>query len=106
METPTLAEPENHAPASENQQDTSIPGYSEWLSDLHEARDGFFRSQMEKLPALQSDRVLDVACGDGYFGALLRARVSVNLTCFDANPAYLKLAKSRMSESEDASPVA
>ena len=55
--------------------DSSLPPYVRQLAELHDAHRKEFKSIIGELPLCPDDRVLDVACGDGFYTALLGDRV-------------------------------
>jgi ubiquinone/menaquinone biosynthesis C-methylase UbiE len=70
---------------------SGLPEYDEQLSTFHEAFERELRGIIDALPLKPGMRVLDVACGDGFYARLLSEHAQV--TGVDVSPAYLSKAK-------------
>jgi ubiquinone/menaquinone biosynthesis C-methylase UbiE len=75
--------------------DDGLPGYDDQLSAFHRAFEPELIAMVETLPLSPAMRVLDLACGDGFYTRQLAARLSRDgtVTGVDLNPAYLELAR-------------
>jgi ubiquinone/menaquinone biosynthesis C-methylase UbiE len=71
--------------------DTRLPAYAPLLSDYHRACAAELRDMMGVLPLREGDRVLEVACGDGFYARELAGRVGRSglVVATDVLPAYL-----------------
>jgi SAM-dependent methyltransferase len=75
------------------------PKYAEQLAAFHRAFAGELRGVIMSLPIVPHMRVLDVACGDGFYLGLLGTRLSEqgSLVGLDVNPAFLELAREHLA---------
>ncbi len=77
----------------------SLPDYAQRLDALHRALANDFVAIVAQLPLVGGERVLDAGCGDGFFTRLLAARLGAGrVEALDSSPAYLDLARSRLSD--------
>jgi ubiquinone/menaquinone biosynthesis C-methylase UbiE len=78
----------------------SLPEYDRQLSGFHKAFERELRAIVNTLPLRSGMRVLDLACGDGFYTRRIAERLGSGgfVTGADINPAYLSEA------SEDTSP--
>jgi ubiquinone/menaquinone biosynthesis C-methylase UbiE len=70
---------------------SGLPEYDDQLSTFHEAFERELRGIIDALPLKPDMRVLDVACGDGFYAKHLSERAQV--TGVDVSPAYLAKAR-------------
>jgi ubiquinone/menaquinone biosynthesis C-methylase UbiE len=77
----------------------ALPDYDDQLSAFHEAFVVELRGIVASLPLTPSMRVLDLACGDGFYTQRLAARLGLegSVTGVDLNPASLSKAKRQTS---------
>lgn len=75
--------------------DDPIPDYEPMLASYHRAFAAELRAMIDSLPLAQGDRVLDMACGDGFYSPWLADRVGPagEVVAVDVSPAYLGLAR-------------
>ena len=92
----SLAAPKEPAPSSEK-----LPAYESALEAFHEA----FRPELEAAIAhysLRNARVLDLACGDGFYAALFAQHMhGGELVAADHSPAYLRVARKAVKPAPD-----
>jgi SAM-dependent methyltransferase len=83
---------ESHAPG--------LPGYERQLSLFHRTFEGELRSIVEGLPLRTGMRVLDIACGDGFYTRRLAERLGTDglVVGADLNLAYLSECKASASQ--------
>ncbi len=76
-----------------------LPSYAPELADFHRAFADDLRAVIERLPLQPEMRVLDVGCGDGFYGSLIADRLSNrgSVVGADTNRAYLELARRRLA---------
>ena len=76
-----------------------LPSYDSLLRASHDAFDAELRRSIAGLPLHPSSRVLDMACGDGFFGRLLARRLDPRglLIACDLRPEYLSQARCRFA---------
>lgn len=81
-----------------------LPPYATMLSAYHRAYQSELRRMLGDLPLDGGERVLDVACGDGFFSRLLADRVGSEgqVVAIDISRAFLNLAS---DETESEPPV-
>lgn len=84
---------------------TELPPYAAMLDAYHRAYGPELRAIVAALPLGPGDRVLDVACGDGYYCDLLAERAG-SVLGVDLSTAYLDLARARRAGSPHAGRVA
>jgi ubiquinone/menaquinone biosynthesis C-methylase UbiE len=77
---------------------TGLPAYTPLLISQHRAFESEFRAIVASLPLRPSDRVLDLACGDGAFTRWLAAAGAI-VVAVDLSRAFLELAQ-RETQSE------
>jgi ubiquinone/menaquinone biosynthesis C-methylase UbiE len=84
--------------------ESGLPSYDKLLRATHQAFAREYRHSIRSLPTMTDSRVLDMACGDGFFGRLLARRLGAKgtLTACDLRPEYLDRARRRLSHSVDA----
>jgi ubiquinone/menaquinone biosynthesis C-methylase UbiE len=72
-----------------------LPGYDNQLSGFHQAFEPELRSIVNELPLESDMRVLDLACGDGFYTRRIAERLGSggSITGVDINPDYLSEAK-------------
>jgi ubiquinone/menaquinone biosynthesis C-methylase UbiE len=72
-----------------------LPDYAPMLADYHRAFAPELRAMVASLPLRAGDRVLELACGDGFYVRWLAERVGPSgfVTALDASPAFLELAR-------------
>jgi SAM-dependent methyltransferase len=76
--------------------DDTVPPYAEMLHAYHISRAAELRALVGTLSLTRADRVLDLACGDACFSLLLAERAG-SVVGVDLSPAYLELARCRVS---------
>lgn len=81
--------------------DDSVPPYAEMLHAYHTSRRAELRELVGMLPLTRASRVLDLACGDGCFSQLLAERAGA-VVAADLSPAYLDLARHRVTGAPEA----
>jgi ubiquinone/menaquinone biosynthesis C-methylase UbiE len=71
-----------------------LPDYEPMLADYHRAYAPELRAMVGSLPLGEGDRVLEVACGDGFYARRLAERLgpSGRVVAVDVLPAYLEQA--------------
>jgi SAM-dependent methyltransferase len=76
-----------------------LPEYAAELDIRHRAHAKELRQMIADLAVLPGQRVLDVACGDGFFSSILAERVGSagSVVGIDASPAYLEIARQRLA---------
>jgi ubiquinone/menaquinone biosynthesis C-methylase UbiE len=80
---------------------TGVPTYDRLLRASHRAFAAEHRRSIAGLPLSASNRVLDMACGDGFFGRFLAQRLDSRgllIEC-DLRPEYLSRAQDRLTRS-------
>ena len=89
-----LAEP-RHARGSSPSRDLRIPAYDKQLSAFHRAFERELLGIVRALPLTPEMRVLDLACGDGFYTRRIADRLGAGgcVTGVDLNRAYLSEAK-------------
>lgn len=77
-----------------------LPGYQRQLASFHRAFEGELWSMVERLPLRRGMRVLDLACGDGFYSRRLAERLGPGglVVGADASLAYLHDCQSRGSK--------
>jgi len=75
--------------------EAELPAYAPMLAAFHSAHAADLRAVVADLPLRPSDRVLDLACGDGVYAVWLAERLSPQgeVVAVDLSPAYLELAR-------------
>jgi len=70
---------------------SGLPGYEHQLSSFHRAFEGELRAIVERLPLRRDMRVLDLACGDGFYARRMAERLGPGslVVGADSNLAYL-----------------
>jgi SAM-dependent methyltransferase len=81
----------------------TLPGYALELAAFHRAFAEELRALVERVPARDNARVLDVGCGDGFYTELWARRLGGRgrVTGLDVNEAFLELARSRSADRGD-----
>ena len=71
-----------------------LPEYAEEMAGFHTAFESELRELLNEVPVLGNQRVLDVACGDGFYSRLLAERLGPDgcVVGLDVNRPYLELA--------------
>jgi ubiquinone/menaquinone biosynthesis C-methylase UbiE len=84
-----------------------LPSYSGELAAFHRAFHPELKTLIGMLPLSPDMRVLDVGCGDGFYLDLLAERLapSGGVVGLDINPAYVNIARERLSGRRDRCPV-
>lgn len=84
-----------HAPEPDS---GPLPDYQGMLGAYHRAFAAELCAMLAPLPLATGQRVLDVACGDGTYSALLAGRLGPGgqVVALDLRPAYLALARDRV----------
>ncbi|MDP2269443.1 MAG: class I SAM-dependent methyltransferase [Archangium sp.] len=72
-----------------------LPDYDSQLSSFHQAFEGELRAIIASLPLAPGMRVLDLACGDGFYARCIADRYpGCSITGADLDPEYLAKARS------------
>jgi ubiquinone/menaquinone biosynthesis C-methylase UbiE len=76
-----------------------LPAYDALLRAAHIAFAYEYRQSIGMLPLGRDGRVLDLACGDGFFSEMLARRLGErgSLTAYDLRPGYLDRARRRLA---------
>ena len=75
-----------------------LPAYDSQLSSFHRAFEGELRGLIASLPLEPGMRVMDLACGDGFYARCMADRApECQITAVDLDPEYLATAKARSS---------
>jgi ubiquinone/menaquinone biosynthesis C-methylase UbiE len=84
-----------------------LPEYAQELDAFHRAFAPELKAVVQALPMSPHMRVLDVACGDGYYASLLASRVTRPgcVTGLDVSADYLALARERWGGDSAAGPL-
>ncbi len=109
-----MTDPRHTPPAGASERvrrtgETSIPGYDTRLSMFHDVFERELESILDALPLRAEMRVLDLACGDGFYTRRIARRLgrAGSVTGVDINLAYLSRAEDRSDgERSDRSPSA
>jgi ubiquinone/menaquinone biosynthesis C-methylase UbiE len=82
-----------------NKSKTSLPAYDDELSAFHRAFEGELQAILSELPLGSEMRVLDLACGDGFYTRRIAERLGSggSITGVDINPAFLREAREEAS---------
>ena len=82
-----------------NKSKTSLPAYDDQLSAFHRAFEGELQAILNELPLGSEMRVLDLACGDGFYTRRIAERLGSggSITGVDINPAFLSEAREEAS---------
>ena len=74
---------------------TALPDYDRQLSGFHKAFEAELEAALDALPLKTAKRVLDLACGDGFYTRRLAERMGpeASITGADLNQVYLDKAK-------------
>jgi ubiquinone/menaquinone biosynthesis C-methylase UbiE len=82
---------------------SGVPSYDLLLRATHQAFAQEFGRSIRSVPLRHGSRLLDMACGDGFFTRLLARRVGAGgyVTACDLRPAYLARARRRLTNSID-----
>jgi SAM-dependent methyltransferase len=77
-----------------------LPAYEPQLEAYHQAFERDLENIIFNLPIRIGDKVLDMACGSGFYSRLLARRVGAGgkVIAVDNDAAYLKLARARIDE--------
>jgi ubiquinone/menaquinone biosynthesis C-methylase UbiE len=77
----------------------SLPAYDQQLAGFHLAFERELQAILDELPLRAGDRVLDLACGDGFYTRRIAERLGPSgaVTGVDINQAYLAEARSEAS---------
>ena len=75
-----------------------VPVYAESLAAFHKAFDAELKGIVDSLPVGRTMRVLDAACGDGFYTELLAGRLvrPGGVVGLDFNSAFLDCARARL----------
>jgi SAM-dependent methyltransferase len=78
--------------------DRRLPSYDGQLSDFHRAFEGELQAIVDALPLGSGMRVLDLACGDGFYSRQIATRLGAkgSITGVDINLAYLAEARAEV----------
>ncbi len=78
-----------------------LPDYAPMLSAYHDAHATELRAMVASLPIQEGDRVLEIACGDGFYARWIAERVGATggVVGVDILPAYLEVARREASTS-------
>jgi ubiquinone/menaquinone biosynthesis C-methylase UbiE len=99
----------NHdEPASTNPPPpTDLPDYEPMLAAFHAAFRRELRAMIDQLPVPAGAEVIDVACGDGDYSALLAEKVGPNgrVVALDADPKYVEHARRSIREDPSAASI-
>lgn len=85
----------------------ALPDYEPMLAAYHAAFRHELGLMIAQLPIPAGARVLDVACGDGAYSALLAERLGPTgrVVALDAEPKYVEYAQSSISQCASAAPI-
>lgn len=78
---------------------TSLPAYELQLSAFHRAFEPELRAALQTLPLAPAMRVLDLACGDGFYTRRLAELLGAggSVTGVDVDPSYLEVARAEIA---------
>lgn len=96
------------APESSNPAPSAdLPDYEPMLAAFHAAFHRELRAMIAELPVPAGADVLDVACGDGAYSALLAEKVGPNgrVVALDADPKYVEHARRSIREDPSAASI-
>jgi len=86
---------------------SDLPDYDAQLSLFHTAFERELDAIVNELPLASGMRVLDLACGDGFYTLRIAERLgaSGSVTGADVNPAYLEKAKAEASRAKTSATI-